>query len=88
MIDIKQKFYNRNLSLEEVLNRAEEIKQNKRRETLLANIENAKISKQLVELKQDVKVEKNIEDYYLWGRLPPKAALALPLGELAKICDF
>ena len=50
-------------SLEEVLNRAGEIKQNKRRETLLSNIENARISKQLVELKQDVAVEKNIEDY-------------------------
>lgn len=50
-------------SLEEVLSRANEIKQNKRRETLLANIENARISKQLVELKQDVDVQKNIEDY-------------------------
>lgn len=50
-------------SLDEVLLRAGEIKQNKRRETLLANIENARISKQLVELKQDVEVEKNIEDY-------------------------
>ncbi len=50
-------------SLDEVLSRANEIKQNKRRETLLANIENAKISKQLVELKQDVDVQNNIEDY-------------------------
>ncbi len=50
-------------SLEDVLNRATEIKQNKRRETLLSNIENARISKQLVELKQDVNVEKDIESY-------------------------
>lgn len=50
-------------SLEEVLNKAEEIKQNKRRETLLANIENALISKQLVELKQDVEVNQDIEEY-------------------------
>ena len=50
-------------SLEDVLNKAEEIKQNKRRETLLANIENARISKQLVELKQDVAVNKDIEEY-------------------------
>ncbi len=47
-------------SLEEVLNRASEIKQNKRRETLLANIDNARISLQLVTLKNDVPVEKDI----------------------------
>lgn len=50
-------------SLEEVLNRAGEIKQNKRRETLLANIEQARISLQLVTLKTDVPVEHMIEDY-------------------------
>ncbi len=50
-------------SLEEVLARAGEIKQNKRRETLLANIENAKISLQLVTLKSDVPVENNVEFY-------------------------
>ena len=50
-------------SLEEVLNHAGEIKQNKRRETLLANIENAKISLRLVTLKNDVPVEHDIEDY-------------------------
>lgn len=50
-------------SLDEVLTKAGEIKQNKRRETILANIENARISKQLVELKQDVEVEHAIEDY-------------------------
>ena len=50
-------------SLDEVLAHAGEIKQNKRRETLLANIENAKISLQLVTLKDDVKVE-NPATYY------------------------
>ena len=50
-------------SLEGVLTHAEEIKQNKRRETLLANIENAKISLRLVTLKNDVPVERDIEDY-------------------------
>jgi len=50
-------------SLDEVLTKAGEIKQNKRRETILANIENARISKKLVELKQDVEVEHAIEDY-------------------------
>ena len=50
-------------SLEEVLAHASEIKQNKRRETLLENIENAKISKQLVTLKNDVPVDHQIEDF-------------------------
>ena len=50
-------------SLEEVLNRASEIKQNKRRETLLENIENARISKKLVTLKDDVPVTQEIESF-------------------------
>ena len=50
-------------SLQEVLDRAGEIKQNKRRETLLENRENALISLQLVTLKKDVPVEKEIEAY-------------------------
>lgn len=50
-------------SLQEVLDRAGEIKQNKRRETLLENKENALISLQLVTLKKDVPVEKDIEAY-------------------------
>lgn len=50
-------------SLQEVLDRAGEIKQNKRRETLLENKENALISLQLVTLKKDVPVEKEIEAY-------------------------
>lgn len=50
-------------SLEEVLNRAGEIKQNKRRETLLENIDKAKISLQLVTLKSDVPVTHKIEEY-------------------------
>ena len=51
-------------SLDQILARAGEIKQNKRRETLLANIDNAKISLALVTLKKDVPVEKDIEDYH------------------------
>ncbi len=50
-------------SLEAVLENASEIKQNKRRETILANIENAKISKQLVTLKQDVPVQNDIDEF-------------------------
>lgn len=50
-------------SLEGVLTRAGEIKQNKRRETILENIENAKISLQLVTLRTDVPVEHKISEY-------------------------
>lgn len=50
-------------SLDEILERAEEIKQNKRRETLIANKENARISRQLVKLKDDIKDLKPLEEY-------------------------
>ncbi len=50
-------------SLEEVLNHAAEIKQNKRRETLLANLDNARISLELVRLCSTAPVEKKPEDY-------------------------
>lgn len=50
-------------SLTEVLNRAGEIKQNKRRETLLANLTNARISEQLVRLKDDVEVPLPLEEF-------------------------
>lgn len=50
-------------SLEEVLKRAGEIKQNKRRETLLENMDKAKISLQLVTLKPDVPVTHKIEEF-------------------------
>ena len=50
-------------SLDSVLARASEIKQNKRRETLLANIDNAKMSLQLVTLKKDVPVEQEISEF-------------------------
>lgn len=50
-------------SLEDVLNKAEEIKQNKRRETLIANIDNAKMSKQLVLLKDDIEGLTPLEEY-------------------------
>lgn len=55
-------------SLEGVLSHASEIKQNKRRETILENIENARISLQLVTLKGDVPVEHPITEYKC---LPP-----------------
>ena len=60
-------------SLEEVLIHAGEIKQNKRRETLLANLENARISLQLVKLKDDVPVEKAPDEYH--SRCPEQAVV-------------
>lgn len=50
-------------SLQEVLDRAGEIKQNKRRENLIAHRQDAEISLQLVTLKNDVPVELPIENY-------------------------
>lgn len=61
-------------SLEGVLAHAGEIKQNKRRETLLENIENARISLQLVTLNDNVPVEKNVSDFECG--LPNEKALA------------
>lgn len=48
--------------LETLLARAGEIKQNKRRETLVENAENARISKRLVQLDADVAVPVSIDD--------------------------
>ncbi len=48
--------------LETLLSRAEEIKQPKRRQSLVENAELARISKQLVTLKNDVPVEVSIDD--------------------------
>lgn len=50
-------------NLENLLAHAEEIKQPKRREKLIAEAENARISKQLVTLKLDVPVEATIDDF-------------------------
>lgn len=50
-------------SLEGVLEHAAEIKQEKRRQVLLDNLENARISLQLVTLKSDVPVEHELKEY-------------------------
>ncbi len=50
-------------SLEAVLAKASEIKQEKRRQALIDNAENARISLQLVTLKKDVPVEHEIKEY-------------------------
>ncbi len=52
-------------TLENLLKNASKIKQNKRRETLIDNKDNAIISKKLVTLKKDVPVKNNIEEFIL-----------------------
>ena len=52
-------------TLEKLLKFANEIKQNKRRETLLENKDKALISKQLVTLKHDVPVERDLTEFKL-----------------------
>ena len=52
-------------TLEKLLDKAHEIKQNKRRETLVENKDKAIISKKLVTLKKDAPIKKNIEEFKL-----------------------
>ena len=52
-------------NLEKLLKFAHEIKQNKRRETLIENKNKAVISKRLVTLKNDAPVKQNLEDFKL-----------------------
>ena len=52
-------------TLEKLLKSVHEIKQNKRRETLLENKDKALISKQLVTLKHDAPVERDLTDFKL-----------------------
>ncbi len=52
-------------TLEELLKKANTIKQNKRRETLIENKEKAILSKKLVTLKKDVPVKDKLEDFIL-----------------------
>ena len=52
-------------TLEKLLDKAQEIKQNKRRETLIENKDKAIISKKLVTLMKDAPVERKIEEFQL-----------------------
>ncbi len=52
-------------NLETLLKCAHEIKQNKRRETLIENKDKAVISKKLVTLKHDAPVERNLDEFQL-----------------------
>ena len=65
-------------SLQDVLDNAHTIKQNKRRELILANKENALISEKLVTLKKDVPVSLKIEDFKC---TPPNPQILLTLLE-------
>ena len=52
-------------TLEKLLDHAEEIKQNKRRETLIENKDKALISKRLVTLKHDAPTDRNLHEFEL-----------------------
>ncbi|WP_415315058.1 DNA polymerase I [Candidatus Pelagibacter sp. Uisw_137] len=52
-------------TLEKLLDNTQEIKQNKRRETLIENKDKAIISKKLVTLMKDAPVERKIEEFHL-----------------------
>ncbi len=52
-------------TVEKLLAKAEEIKQNKRRQTILENKEKALISKKLVTLKKDVPIKNKIQEFEL-----------------------
>ena len=56
---------NKYKTLDTLLNKAEEIPQNKRRETLLANKDKALLSRKLVTLKDDVPVKEDLNSFIL-----------------------
>ena len=62
-IKIAAELINKYDTLEKLLDKAHEIKQNKRRETIIENKEKAIISKKLVTLKKDVPVNEKIEEF-------------------------
>ena len=64
-VKIAAELINKYRNLDNLLKNANKIKQNKRRETLLGNKENAIISKELVTLKKDVPVKNKINEFEL-----------------------
>ena len=62
-------------TLETLLERANEIKQNKRRETIVKNKEKAIISKRLVTLKKDVPILLDVQNGQVFVKLEPSASL-------------
>ena len=61
--------------LDTLLERAEEIKQPKRREKLIAQADMARVSRDLVRLRDDVPVEMSIDDFVV---KPPEPSVLLP----------
>ena len=62
-IKIAAELINKYDTLEKLFDKAHEIKQNKRRETIIENKEKAIISKKLVTLKKDVPIKEKIEEF-------------------------
>lgn len=80
--------------LETLLARADEIKQVKRRENIVANAELARVSRQLVELRTDVPLDMKLEDLVLEPQNGPKLIAFLKAMEfttltrrVAEVCD-
>ncbi len=80
--------------LETLLARADEIKQVKRRENIVANAELARVSRQLVELRTDVPLDMKLEDLVLEPQNGPKLIAFLKAMEfttltrrVAEVCE-
>ena len=72
-------------NLENLLARAGEIKQNKRRENLIEFADQARVSHRLVTLKQDVPVTHELEDF---ARMPLEAKVILPFLKAMEFNSF
>jgi len=71
--------------LETLLARASEIKQNKRRESIIENAEKARVSKLLVTLKNDVEVKEGLDDLMLEPPDGPKLIAFLKAMEFSSL---
>ncbi|TAM98594.1 MAG: DNA polymerase I [Rhizobiaceae bacterium] len=71
--------------LDTLLARASEIKQNKRRETLIQNAEHALLSRQLVTLKNDVPVDMGLDAFQLQPPNGPKLIAFLKAMEFSSL---
>ncbi|HEV7417984.1 MAG TPA: DNA polymerase I, partial [Tianweitania sediminis] len=71
--------------LDTLLARAREIKQNKRRETILANADNARISRELVKLRNDVPLEEGLESLQLHPANGPRLISYLKAMEFTSL---
>ena len=71
--------------LETLLARASEIKQNKRRESIVENADKARVSKLLVTLKNDVEVKEGLDDLTLDPPDGPKLIAFLKTMEFSTL---